>query len=99
MSLSISKDARSYRLTSIDFLRGLVIVIMAIDHVRDFVMASTMQDPMSHPDVSIGLYLTRWVTHFCAPVFVFLAGTSAGLMSARKSSSELGGFLLKRGIK
>jgi uncharacterized membrane protein len=98
MSQSISKDARSYRLTSIDFLRGLVIVIMAIDHVRDSVMVGTLQDPMSQPDVSIGLYLTRWVTHFCAPVFVFLAGTSAGLMAARKSSPELGGFLLKRGL-
>ena len=95
---SISRDARSYRLTSIDMLRGLVIVIMAIDHVRDFFMVSNMQDPMAQPDVPIGLYLTRWITHFCAPVFVFLAGTSAGLMAARKSRHELAAFLAKRGL-
>lgn len=95
---SISRDARSYRLTSIDMLRGLVIVIMAIDHVRDFFMDSNMQDPMAQPDVPIGLYLTRWITHFCAPVFVFLAGTSAGLMAARKSRHELAAFLAKRGL-
>jgi uncharacterized membrane protein len=98
MSQSISTDARSYRLTNIDFLRGLVIVIMAIDHVRDFFLAGTMQDPMNQPDVSAALYLTRWITHFCAPVFVFLAGTSVGLMAARKSPAELGAFLCKRGI-
>ena len=94
----ISRDARSYRLTSIDMLRGLVIVIMAIDHVRDFFMISNVQDPMAQPDVPVGLYLTRWVTHFCAPVFVFLAGTSAGLMAARKNPNELAAFLAKRGL-
>jgi uncharacterized membrane protein len=71
---------------------------MAIDHVRDFFLMDTVQDPMNQPDVSTALYLTRWITHFCAPTFVFLAGTSAGLMAARKSSSELGGFLVKRGL-
>lgn len=95
---TISRDARSYRLTSIDMLRGLVIVIMAIDHVRDFFMISGVQDPMSQPDIPASLYLTRWVTHFCAPVFVFLAGTSAGLMADRKSPHELAAFLTKRGL-
>ena len=95
---SISRDARSYRLTNIDMLRGLVIVIMAIDHVRDFFMVSNVQDPMAQPDVPIDLYLTRWVTHFCAPVFVFLAGTSAGLMAARKTRHELAAFMAKRGL-
>jgi uncharacterized membrane protein len=98
MSQAISRDARSYRLTSIDFLRGLVIVIMAIDHVRDFFLTDVVLDPLSQPDVSTALYLTRWITHFCAPTFVFLAGTSAGLMAARKSPSELGAFLFKRGL-
>jgi uncharacterized membrane protein len=98
MSQSISRDARSYRLTNIDFLRGLVIVIMAIDHARDFFMVGNVQDPMNQPDISAALYLTRWITHFCAPVFVFLAGTSVGLMAARKSPAELGAFLCKRGI-
>jgi uncharacterized membrane protein len=75
-----------------------VIVIMAIDHVRDHFLAGTVQDPMDQPDVAVSLYLTRWITHFCAPVFVFLAGTSAGLMTARKSPGELGTFLCKRGL-
>ena len=79
-------------------LRGLVIIIMAIDHVRDFMMLAGVQDPMAQPDVPTGIYLTRWITHFCAPVFVFLAGTSVGLMAARKSRNELAMFLCKRGV-
>lgn len=90
-------DARAYRLTSIDMLRGLAIVIMAIDHVRDFFLAGATQDPMADPNISPALFATRWITHFCAPVFVLLAGTSAGLMAARKSRSQLGRFLLTRG--
>lgn len=89
---------RHYRLTNIDMLRGLVIVLMALDHVRDFFMMNGAMDPTSQTDVSAPLFLTRWVTHFCAPVFVFLAGTSAGLMSSRKTNKELGSFLLKRGL-
>ncbi|NQY65472.1 MAG: DUF1624 domain-containing protein [Alteromonadaceae bacterium] len=74
-------SVRSYRLSNIDMIRGLVIIIMAIDHVRDFFMVASVLDPMAQPDISVSLYLTRWITHFCAPVFVFLAGTSAGLMA------------------
>ncbi|MBT5186191.1 MAG: DUF1624 domain-containing protein [Kordiimonadaceae bacterium] len=92
------QDKRAYRLTNIDMLRGLVILIMALDHVRDFMMMGGVQDPMAQPDISAGLYFTRWITHFCAPVFIFLAGTSVGLMSARKSAKEIGGFVLKRGL-
>jgi len=91
-------DQRAYRLTSIDMLRGLVIIIMAIDHTRDFFSTSMSIDPMSDPNVSLPLALTRWITHFCAPVFVFLSGTSAGLMVARKGPVELGKFLLTRGL-
>jgi uncharacterized membrane protein len=91
-------DHRSYRLTSIDMLRGLVIIIMALDHTRDFFMAGATQDPMSDPNATVPLYFTRWITHFCAPVFVFLAGTSAGLMAARKTPAELATFLITRGL-
>jgi uncharacterized membrane protein len=98
MTRIVDRDARSYRLTSIDFLRGFVIVIMALDHARDFFMTGMAMDPLGQPDVSPALYLTRWVTHFCAPAFVFLAGTSAGLMAARKTPAELGAFLVKRGL-
>jgi len=92
-----SADARAYRLTSIDMLRGVVIVIMALDHVRDYVMLGAVQDPTTDPNVGAAVFFTRWITHFCAPVFVFLAGTSAGLMAARKPASALGRFLLTRG--
>jgi uncharacterized membrane protein len=93
----VGSDQRAYRLTSIDMLRGLVIVIMALDHVRDYVSISH-QDPMDDPNTSLALFATRWITHFCAPVFVFLAGTSAGLMASRKSPPAMGAFLLKRGV-
>ncbi len=79
-------------------LRGLAIVIMALDHVRDYFMAGGEVDPMANPDIGAALFLTRWITHFCAPVFVFLAGTSAGLMTTRKSPSALGAFLFTRGM-
>jgi uncharacterized membrane protein len=95
---SASPDQRAYRLASIDMLRGLVILVMALDHVRDFTMMGGLQDPMTDPNVSPWLFFTRWVTHFCAPVFVFLAGTSAGLMAGRKSPRELAAFLFKRGL-
>ena len=91
-------DERGYRLTSLDALRGLVIVIMVLDHVRDFFLAGLAPDFMNDPGVSPALYFTRWITHFCAPVFVFLAGTSAGLMVLRRSPAELGKLLLARGV-
>jgi len=79
-------------------VRGLVIVIMAIDHVRDYFHASAALDPMGDPNISLGLFATRWITHFCAPVFVLLAGTSAGLMASRKSAGDLARFLFLRGV-
>ena len=92
------RDHRAYRLEAIDLLRGLVILIMAIDHVRDFFLFGTEQDPMANPNITAGLFATRWITHFCAPVFVLLAGVSAGMMAARKSRGELAQFLLMRGL-
>jgi hypothetical protein len=85
----MSPSTRAYRLTSIDMLRGLAIVIMAIDHARDYFMFGGDVDPTANPDIGAALFVTRWITHFCAPVFVFLAGTSAGLMTARKTQSPL----------
>ncbi len=79
-------------------LRGLVIVVMAIDHVRDYFLAGTEVDPMANPNVSAAIFATRWITHFCAPVFVLLAGVSAGLVAERKSRTELARFLLTRGF-
>jgi uncharacterized membrane protein len=79
-------------------VRGLVIVVMALDHVRDYFNFGGEADPMANPAIGAALFFTRWITHFCAPVFVFLAGTSAGLMTSRKTPSALGKFLLTRGL-
>lgn len=91
-------STRTYRLDSIDMVRGLVIVIMAIDHVRDYFNFGGAADPLADASVGASLFWTRWMTHFCAPVFVFLAGTSAGLMTARRTPSALGAFLFARGV-
>ena len=80
-------------------LRGLVIVVMAIDHVRDYFNFGGEADPMANPGIGTALFFTRWITHFCAPVFVFLAGTSAGLMTRRKTRSAVGVFLFTRGAR
>ena len=86
------------RLDSVDLLRGLVIVIMALDHARDF-FTSARFDPTDLTQTTAPLFLTRWITHFCAPVFVLLAGTSAYLYQSRgKSPREASWFLLTRGL-
>ena len=94
----MTTTGRAYRLASVDMLRGLVIVVMALDHVRDYFNFGGEADPMANPGIGAALFFTRWITHFCAPVFVFLAGTSAGLMTSRKTPSALGAFLFKRGV-
>lgn len=89
---------RRVRLDSIDLLRGLVMIFMALDHVRDY-FTDVRTDPLNLAVTSVPLALTRWVTHFCAPVFVFLAGTGAYLSLSRgKSRPEVSRFLLSRGI-
>jgi uncharacterized membrane protein len=86
------------RLVSVDLLRGVVMVIMALDHTRDYFSASRV-NPLDPDKTTLALYLTRWVTHFCAPTFVFLAGTGAFLSLGRgKPRAELSSFLLKRGL-
>lgn len=87
------------RVQSIDILRGIVMIIMALDHVRDFFHEGAFaSDPLDPATTTVPLYFTRWITHFCAPVFVFLAGTSGYLMGLKKSKAELSKFLITRGI-
>ena len=74
-------------------------VIMALDHVRDFIHAPALiHDPLDLATTTPLLFFTRWITHFCAPVFVMLSGVSISLQSQRKSRKELSSFLLKRGL-
>ena len=96
MSKSLNPLAR---IQSVDLLRGIVIVIMALDHVRDF-WSPTAYDPTDLTETSPELFFTRWVTHFCAPVFVFLSGSSAWLHAASRNatSTELAQFLFTRGL-
>src|SRR5438309_7629833 len=90
--------AQAPRLVSVDVLRGLVMVIMALDHTRDFLtnIRFTPED-LSHTYGA--LFLTRFITHFCAPVFSFLAGTGAFLAVSRgKSIPQISWFLFSRGL-
>jgi uncharacterized membrane protein len=87
------------RIASIDLLKGLVMVIMALDHVRDYFHYSAfMFDPGDVDQTTWPIYLTRFITHFCAPAFSFLAGLSAFMVGKRKSVAELSAFLFKRGL-
>ncbi len=96
--MSMTSAARQ-RVHSIDLLRGFVMIIMALDHVRDyFHKAAFMFDPLDLDKTSVVIFFTRWMTHYCAPVFVFLAGVSACLVGQRKNKKELSLFLLKRGF-
>jgi uncharacterized membrane protein len=88
------------RINSIDFVRGLVMVIMALDHTRDLMHTTALtQNPTDLNTTTTGLFLTRWITHLCAPTFVFLSGASA-YISFKKSSNldESKRFLLSRGL-
>jgi uncharacterized membrane protein len=96
------RPAGRSRLDSVDLLRGVAMVLMALDHTRDYFHCSGTYFNFDPTDLSRtwpALFLTRWVTHFCAPIFVFLAGTGAFLSASRgKTKPELSKFLLKRGL-
>src|SRR5579862_6785244 len=95
----VSSAPRS-RLDSIDLLRGIVMVLMALDHTRDFALAATFQfSPTDLSRTTTAIFFTRWVTHFCAPIFVLLAGTGSSLQLQRgKTPAELSRFLVTRGL-
>lgn len=89
---------QSKRIESVDILRGIVMMLMALDHVRDyFHIGANTGDPLDLASASPLLFFTRWITHLCAPIFIFLSGTSVFLQGKRKTQKELGLFVIKRG--
>src|SRR5688572_9949439 len=90
-------SARNDRLTSVDTLRGIVMILMALDHVRDFFGVPGLS-PTNLAQTTVPLFLTRWITHLCAPAFFLLTGTGAFLSLGRKSVPELSRFLVTRGL-
>jgi uncharacterized membrane protein len=93
----LAHSRSAVRLMAIDVLRGLVIALMALDHVRDYFTAARF-DPLDLTHTDPALFVTRWITHFCAPIFIFLAGVSAWLVSRRCTRAELTRFLWTRGL-
>ena len=93
-------DTLKRRIYSVDLLRGIVMMIMMLDHVREFVHAGALlSDPTNPETTTVPIFFTRWITHFCAPVFVFLSGLSIYLQRMNgKLNRDLSWFLLTRGF-
>jgi len=90
---------KTNRIQSLDLLKGLVIIFMALDHTRDYFHANSfLFEPTDPEKTNFILFFTRWITHYCAPAFSLLAGTSAYLAGRRKTKRELSSFLIKRGL-
>ncbi len=92
----MSPPPQSSRVQAIDLLRGLVMVVMALDHVRDYLMP--LGDPVDLATTFPALFFTRFITHYCAPTFYFLAGVSAFLSSRKRSVPEVAHILWTRGL-
>jgi len=87
------------RISSIDLYRGIIMIIMCLDHVRDYFHTDALKyDPLDLSQTSVLLFFTRFITHYCAPTFMLLAGVSAFLSGQRKTKQELSIFLIKRGL-
>jgi uncharacterized membrane protein len=93
----IPSSSNRARLESVDVVRGMIMIIMALDHTRDF-FGIPGQNPTNLATATAALFLTRWITFFCAPVFFMLTGTGAYLSLRRRSPGELSRFLFTRGL-
>jgi len=89
--------AKRVRIEAIDVVRGVIMILMALDHVRDF-FGNSGVNPTDPATTTVPLFFTRWITHFCAPVFFLLTGTGAYLALRKKSKHELSRFLFTRGL-
>jgi uncharacterized membrane protein len=85
------------RIEAVDVVRGVIMILMALDHVRDFFGNSGL-NPTDPATTTIPLFFTRWITHFCAPVFFLLTGTGAYLSLRKQTKRELSRFLFTRGL-
>lgn len=91
--------AKSRRIESIDLLRGIIMIIMSLDHVRDYFHAySYVYDPTDLQHTTAPIFLTRWITHYCAPTFMLLAGISACMYGSKNGKKALSYFLFTRGL-
>ncbi|MCW3091608.1 MAG: hypothetical protein JWP81_2677 [Ferruginibacter sp.] len=96
---NLYEPSAKQRIRSIDILRGIIMLIMVLDHARHFFHYDpAFIDPTDMAHTTPLLFFTRWITHFCAPNFVFLTGVSAYLAGTRRTKSELSTFLIKRGL-
>ena len=94
----IQSFSRKERILSVDMLRGMVMIVMALDHIRDYTTYYHFS-PTDMEQTNIPLFITRWLTHFCAPVFMFLAGVGSGLGEINgKTKKQLSHFLWTRGL-
>src|SRR5664279_446499 len=95
--MSVSSASARPRLESVDLVRGLIMIVMALDHTRDF-FGMPGVSPTNLATATPALFLTRWITNFCAPVFFLLTGTGARLMLQRRTVREVSRFLALRGL-
>jgi uncharacterized membrane protein len=94
--MTVAGTPKRERLESVDVVRGVIMILMALDHTRDYL--GTSANPTNIGTVTVALFFTRWITHFCAPTFFLLTGAGAYLSLRRKSKRELSRFLFTRGV-
>ena len=99
MSGNVIYSEPTVRIRSIDTIRGAIMIIMALDHTRDFFhITAFTADPVNPETTTTILFFTRWITHYCAPSFMMLSGISAYLSGRKKTLAETSSFLMKRGL-